>query len=493
MNSALSRPVAVSLRFYRALAGAFPHEFKSVYGDELLQVTEDAVEGVWRRHGVVGLARLLADIALRLVAEHSTELRRDVRYGVHTLAASRGFTTVAVVSLALGIAVATSAFSALNGIVLRDVPGVTMPDQLFAVQRTVSYPSFLRYSEQTDLFAGTLGYAAPVPFSVSLGGRAERTWGHLVSASYFSTLGVRPVLGRFFEREDEQPGRTPIVVASHQFWRDHLGSDLSVIGKTLQINGQPCTIVGIGPRGFRGASPLAYGADLWLPLSVGARLAPELAGNVLERHDRAIFHFVGRLRPGVTVLGAQAALDAIERQLEQQYANPNRDQPGRRVTLLPGGKLAPISKRDLPMVTGFITVLCGMILLIACLNDTNMTLARATDRRKEIAVRLALGASRGRLIRQLLTESMLVASGAGVLGFLLTSWIMRLAGRAPVRFPMPLDLHLEPDGRVLLFTIGLTVFTGVALGLAPAFRATRTDLTPVLKDSSDARLNAIRQ
>jgi predicted permease len=493
MDSASNRPVAISLRLYRALARAFPHEFKSVYGDELLQVTEDAVEGVWRRHGVWGVLRLLTDVALRLVVERFAEVWRDIRYGIRALAASRGFTVVAVISLALGIAVATSAFSALNGLVLRDVPGIARPDQLFAVQGTVSYPNYLRYSEQTGLFAGTLAYAAPVPFSVTFAGQAERTWGHLVTASYFPTLGVRPLLGRFFGREDEQPVRAPIAVISQRFWRDHLGSDLSVVGRTLQINGQPCAIVGVGPNEFRGASPLAYGADLWLPLSVGARLAPELAGSILERHDRAVFHFVGRLRPGASVLGAQAALDAMARQLEQQYGDPDRDRPGRRVTLLPGGKLVPITKQDLPMVTGFMTVLCGMILLIASLNVTNMTLARATDRRKEIAVRLALGASRGRLIQQLLTESMLMASAAGLLGFLLTSWIMGLAGRMPMRFPMPLDLHLEPDGRVLLFTIGLTVFTGVALGLAPAFRATRTDLTPALKAGGDARFGVRRR
>lgn len=493
MTRSQPRPVAISLRLYRALARAFPHEFKSVYGGELLQVTEDAIDAIWRRHGVWGVLRLLTDVALRLVVERFAEVWRDIRYGLRALAASRGFTAVAVISLGLGIAVATSAFSALNGLVLRDVPGIARPGELFVAQGAVSYPNYLRYSEQTDLFAGTLAYAAPVPFSVTLGGQAERTWGHLVTASYFPTLGVRPALGRFLEREDEQPGRAPIAVVSQQFWRDRLGSDPSAVGRAIQINGQPCTIVGVGPREFRGASPLAYGADLWLPLSAGARLAPELAGNILERHDRAIFHFAGRLRPGVSVLGAQAALDAIARQLEQQYADPDRDRPGRRVTLLPGGKLVPIAKQDLPMVAGFMTVLCGMILLIASLNVTNMTLARAMDRRKEVAVRLALGASRGRLIRQLLTESMLLASAAGVLGFLLTSWMMRLADRMPMRYPMPLDLHLEPDGRVLLFTIGLTVFTGVVLGLAPAFRATRTDLTPALKQGGDARFGVRRR
>ena len=488
MTRSLPRPVALSLRVYRALARAFPQEFKSVYGDELLQVTEDACDAIWRRHGVVGFLRLLADIAIRVAVEHLSELRRDIRYGLRALAASPGFTAVALISLTFGIGVATSAFSELNGYVLRDVPAVQKPGQLVVVQGPVSYPNYKRYSERSDLFSGTLAYAAPVPFGVSLGGRTERTWGHLVTASYFPTLGVIPALGRVFRREDEQPGRAPIVVVSYRFWRNHLGSDSLVVGRALQVNGQPCTIIGVGPEEFQGASPMVYGADLWLPVSVGARVAPELAGNVLERHDRATFHFVGRLRPGVAAPRAEAALDTIARQLEQEYGDPERNWKGRRVTLLPGGKLLPIPKRDLPLLTGFMAVLGGMILLIASFNVASMLLARAADRRKEIAVRLALGAGRGRLIRQLLTESMLLAAGAGVLGLLMVAWLMRLASQVPMPYPMPLNINLEPDGRVLLFTLGLTVFTGLALGLAPALRATRADLTPALKDSDNVRL-----
>ena len=188
-----NRAVAISLRLYRALAGAFPEEFKNAYGEELVQVAEDAIEPIWQRHGALGLVRLLVDIAWRVPAEYLVELRQDIGYGLRMLAGSPGFTAVAVISLSLGICAPTSFFSEINASVLRDLPGVTRPGELVTPQAPVSYPMYGRYRERSDLFTSTLAYVAPVPFGVSLGGRTERTWGHLVTPSYFSTLGVRPV------------------------------------------------------------------------------------------------------------------------------------------------------------------------------------------------------------------------------------------------------------------------------------------------------------
>ena len=206
----MNRPVAISLRMYRALARAFPHEFKNIYGDELLQVAEDAIEDIWRRHGIAGLARLLLDIAIRVPAEYISELRQDVRYGLRMLAASPGFTAVALISLSLGICVATCAYSEMNGL-LRNLPGVPNPDQLVGLTAPVSYPAYQRYRELNDQFSATFAYVAPVALGVSRNSRTERIWGHLVTASYFSTLGARPFLGRFFDEPDEQPGRAPAV------------------------------------------------------------------------------------------------------------------------------------------------------------------------------------------------------------------------------------------------------------------------------------------
>ena len=493
MTQRRRRPVAIGLRLYRALARAFPYEFKNAYGDDLAQMTEDAIEPVWQRYGALGLVRLLADIAIRVPIEHLAELRQDVRYGLRMLAASPGFTLVALVSLSLGIAVATCAYSEVNGLILRNLPGVPKPQELVALEAPTSYPNYQRYRERTDLFSSTLAYVAPVPFGVSLGGHTERIWGHLVTPSYFATLGVRPTLGRFFDPRAEQSGQAPVIVVSYRFWQEYLGSGLAVIGSTLRINGQPCTVIGVGPGNFLGASPGFFPADIWIPVSVSARIAPELADNALERRDVAMFQMVGRLRPGVTAESAQAALDSVARQIEQDYGDAGRERGGRRVSLVPGGKLLPIRKRDRPFFMEVLLLLGGLVLLIACANAANMMLARAKDRRREIAVRLSLGASRVRLIRQLLTESMLVAAGAGVLGFILTVWLMHLGSQTKMPYPMPVSFDLNPDWHALLFALAVTGLAGLGFGLAPALQATRADLTPALKEGGNIQLRRYRR
>src|SRR5437773_6189387 len=380
--------------------------------------------------------RLLADIALRVPAEHLAELRQDIRYGLRMLAASPGFSAVAMISLTLGICIATCAYSEMNGL-LRDLPGVPDPGQLVALRAPSSYPNYKRYRELNDLFSATFAYIAPVPFGVSLGGHTERTWGHLVTPSYFSTLGVHPAQGRFFDSEPEK--QAPAVVISYRFWQERLGSDASVIGKSLRINGSPATVIGIGPKASGSITSL-FVADLWLPLSVDARVAPELADNALERRDLTMFQVVGRLRPGVTEAAAEAELDAVAQQMAQSYGEADKDRKGRRVQLLSGGKVLPIRKQDMPFFKEFLLVLGGLVLLIACANVANMMLARAADRRKEIAVRLVLGASRARLIRQLLTESLLVAAGAAVPAFILCILLMHLLSQ--VRMPLPIPVAL---------------------------------------------------
>ena len=496
MTHTSNGPVRIGLRLYRVLAAAFPCEFRNAYGDELVQVTEDAIEEIWRRHGMPGLARLLLDIALRVPAEHLAELRQDIRYGLRMLARSPGFTAVALISLSLGICIATCAYSELNGL-LRDLPGVPHPDQLVSLQAPSSYPAYQRYRALSDLFSSTFAYVAPVPFGVSNGGRTDRTWGRtwgqLVTPAYFSTLGVHPSLGRFFDQTYEQPGRAPEVVISDRFWREHLGSDPAVIGKSLRINGHPSAIVGVGPKDFLGASPALFAADVWLPVTVDPRVAPELADNALERRDLTMFHVTGRLRPGVTEASAEAQLDAVAQQMQQSFGDAAKDQKGRRVLLLSAGKVIPLRKQDLPFFREFFLVMGGLVLLIACANVANMMLARAADRRKEIAVRLALGAGRARLVRQLATESMLIAVGAAIPGFFLCVWCMHLLSQVRMPFPIPVAFDLRPDWRAMLFTVALTVVTGLAFGLVPALQATRPSLVPALKEGGNIQLRKYRR
>jgi predicted permease len=483
----------VCLRLYRAMARAFPYDFKNAYGDELQHVTEESIEGIWQRYGVLGLLRLLLDVAIRIPAEHLAEFAQDLRFGLRMLAHSRGFAGVALISLTLGIGIATAAFSEMNGFIMRDVPAVRNPDGLVLFRSPVSFPDYKRYRDRTDLFSTTMAYMAAVPLGVSLGGRTERVWGHLVTPSYFSTLGVQPALGHWFAAAEEQPGQPPDLAVSYRFWRNYLGFDPAIIGKVLRVNGQPCTIIAVGPDEFQGASPLGYVADLWLPIGVGAAVAPELAGDVLERHDRAVFQLLGRLKPGVSEAQAEAALDAVARQIEREQDDPNRDKPGRRVQLLPGGKLTPLKKEELPVIAGFFFVLGGVILLIASSNVANMMLARAADRRKEISVRLALGAGRARLVRQLLTESLVLASAAGAMGYAFAWALMRLASQETIPYPVPPVINLEPDGRVVLFTLALTAFTALACGLIPALQTTRPDLTTALKEGGNVQLRRLRR
>jgi predicted permease len=396
----------------------------------------------------------------------------DIRYALRSLAKAPGFTAVALLSLALGICIVTCAFSELNGMALRTLPAVQRPEDLVALQLPASYPNYQRYAAHRDVFSSTLAYIAPVPFGVSLHGLTERRWGHLVTPSYFSTLGVRPALGRFFEAE-EQPGAVTPVVVSYRFWQEHLAADPAIIGKVLRVNSQPATVIGVGPKDFLGASPLLFAADLWMPLSVGARVAPELSDHALERRDRTIFRIAGRLRPGVTIARAEAELDAAAQQIEQENGDPASIQKGRRVLLVEGGKLLPLRKQDLPFFTSFFTIMSGLIMLIACANVGNMVLARAAGRRKEIAIRVALGASRMRIVRQLLTESMALVAGAAIPGILASVWLMRLLTGVRMPYLIPVTFDFQPDARVLLLTIALTLVTGLGFGLVPALQATR--------------------
>jgi predicted permease len=489
-------PTAPNLGVYRTLyrktASAFPHEFQNVYGEELQQVSEEAIEPIWRRYGVLGLARLLLDVAIRVTVEHWAELRQDARYGLRALAASPGFTAVALLSLSLGICIASCAFSEMNGMALRSLPGVQNPGELVALQSPASYPSYRRLRDQSNLFSASMAYAAPVPFAVSIRQNTERIWGHLVSATYFSTLGVRPALGAFFRADQET--QAPTIVVSYRFWQDRLGGDPEVVGKTVRINDHPATVIGVAPNDFLGASPLLFRADIWMPVTVGAGVVPELADNALERRDLAMFFMVGRLKPGITIPRAESELDSVAQQFERDRVGLDNTQKHRPVLLVEGGKLLPLRKQDVPFFTSFLSVMAGLIMLIACANVANMMLARAAWRRREIAVRLALGGSRARLIRQLLTESMLLAVAAGVVGFLASAWLMTLGSQARMPFPMPVAFGLlRPDGRVLMLTLALSICTGLLFGLAPALQATRTDLSPALKAGGDVVLRSHRR
>jgi predicted permease len=433
----------------------------------------------------------VADLAGQFAIAHLSKCIWDLRYEVRLLIRKPAFTLVAVVSMSLAICAGSAFFSELNGTIFRDVPGVARADELVTLQQPISYPAYRRFRNHSDLFSSTSAYIAPVPFGVGFSGHSERIWGHIVTPTYFSTLGVTAGFGRLLDARDEVARATPPIIVSDRFWKNNLGSDPNVLGKTIHINGKLCMIVGVAPKGFQGASPMMFVADLWLPVSAGAGVAPELAEDALERPQLAMFQFIGRRRQGVTHSQIETALDTLLRQMLRDSGHPATES-GHIVWVAFGGKLIPLRERDRELFAFLPIVVISLLLLIACSNVMNMLLARALDRRREVAVQLAMGASRARLVRQLIMESLLIASGAGALGFALTCWLMHLLSGLRLPHAMPVKFDVEVDCHVLIFTMGLTALAGLAIGLLPAMQTTRAELVPALKEGSNLQMRRRR-
>ena len=416
-------------------------------------------------------------------------LWQDLRFAARLLAQAPGFTVAAVACLAIGIGVAASMYSILESLVFRDLPAVSDPQGLWRFQTPMPYDNWTVLRDRGEQFSEIAAFLGPVPLVLGLpGGEPERLWGHLATPNYFSTLGVQPLAGRLFGAEEER-GSPPVVVIGARLWRARFGGALSAVGRTVRINGQPAMVIGIAPENFAGASPMLAAADLWIPTTAPAALAPEIG----RLHDRAeAFDLIGRLEPGVTADRAQTALEPLVRQLEQTYNDPGKDRKEPRVRLLRGGRLFPMRDEDMGRALGLPVVLYSLILLMACGNVATMLVARAAARRREIGVRLAMGASRGRLVRQLLTESFLLAAIGGTAGLLLARWVVSAYGSFGALVPGYIQMEFSMDWRALLFSAALTLTAGMAFGLAPALYATRGEIAPTLRTSAPPHLRAKR-
>jgi predicted permease len=410
-------------------------------------------------------------------------LRQDLLYGIRILAKRPGFTLIVALTLALGIGANTAVFSLIDAFLLRLLP-VRDPQQLVFVRATnprggitgsFPYHIFEQFRDQNRSFSGIFAYDH-TRVSVTVEGQPEMVWGDFVSGSYFDVLGVSAILGRTFTADDDRAGKQPAAVISSGYWGRRFGRDPAVIGKTIYLAKIPFTVIGVTSPGFYGLSVAGRSADVVLPMFMQSRLA-------LGDHDT--FGIMARLKPGAGPEQARADLDMIYQQGLTQEAgsgiSPQAQQEIRaqKIQLKPGirGDSNPGFASELPILLAVVSV----VLLIACLNIANLLLARAVGRQKEIAVRLSLGAGRGRVIRQLLTESILLAALGGVLGLLVAQWLVSglLAVFSSGNDPIPFDLKL--DMRILAFTGAVSLLTGILFGLAPALAATRVDLIPMLK------------
>jgi putative ABC transport system permease protein len=430
-------------------------------------------------------------------------LFQDLRYGLRMLIRNPGLSLVATLSLALGIGANTTIFTLINAVLLHPIP-VRDPQTLvsiFATDERVKDTRFntlnisrLNYDDLRDrngVFEETAAYVG-TPVNLSGGGEPEQIAGDLVSGNFFSLLGVRPALGRaFLPEEDRVEGSSPVVVLNDRLWRRRFAADPAIVGKTITLNGQSFTVVGVAPRGFEGINTLG-GPDLWIPLSMHKQILSGFLAENFDERRALLFNAVGRLKPGVTLQQADAALKTIAARLAEEYPTPNR---GRSTVLLPIAQATvnPNFRQLLVMAGGLLMTVVGLVLLIACANVANLLLARSTTRRKEIAIRLSIGAGRSRLVRQLLTESVVLALAGGAAGLLVAVWARHLilAFRPPQFIAGGIDIPL--DAPVLLFTLAVSVLTGIVFGIVPALQASRPDLITSLKERSGAQAGGGRR
>jgi putative ABC transport system permease protein len=422
----------------------------------------------------------------------------DVRYALRWLRRSPGFTAVAILSLAIGIGFNTALFTLVDAVVFRPLP-VAQPDRLAEIYTTSpdgdmyatsSYPDYLDFKAQSHVFSDIIGYS-PILAAVSAGDRSRMALGEVVTGNYFPVLGLRARLGRTLTQEDDRPGAARAVLLSYALWVRDYGSNPGIVGQTIRIHNQPYTVVGVAEKSYTGMVPM-LSAALWIPMAFVddgepggiISIVPSPTGNTrLERRGTRWMFLKGRLNDGATIAQAQAELQVVAGQLMTAYPATNKD---RKVAVLPRVHIHPDADRMLLPIALGLMVVVGLVLLVACANVASMLLARASGRQKEVGIRLAIGASRGRLTAQLLTESVVMALLGASVGIGLAWALMQVALAIKLPVPIPLAFALQIDARVLIFTIAVTLVASIIAGLAPALKATRPDLVRELKGDSTA-------
>ena len=425
-----------------------------------------------------------------------TSLLRDIRYAVRTYARTPGFTAIAVLVLAIGIGANSAMFTLVNALLFKPLSGQagallgvfsrdrTRPDDY----RAFSYPNYADIRAGTaDIFDGLMAHTFAM-VGISAGDTTRRSFVSMVSSNYFDTLGVRLAAGRPFSADEERPAATiPVVVANYDAWRA-AGFDPAFVGRRIRINATDFTVVGVAPEGFTGTMALVA-PEMWLPLGMFDTVVNDMfknRGTGLRDRGNHGLNLAGRLKPGVSEPSAAARLDVVSRQLEQAYPDENRNQA---LSTNPLPRLStstePQSNAGPAVGAGLLMAISGVVLVIACLNIANMLLARGTARQKEIAVRLALGSGRGRVVRQLVTEAVLLAAAGSAVGLLLAFWATSLlSGSLAGVLPLTLTFDPTPDVNVMLATTAIAALATVLFGIGPALRISRADLVTDLKSNT---------
>jgi predicted permease len=413
-----------------------------------------------------------------------SRLTQDVTYTFRTFRNSPGFVAVVVVSIAIGIAANTTIFSVANAVLFGGLP-VRDADRLvnFSNDRHGSSFSLPTYGDlrESPAFEDIAAHFSFAPVSLN----SERVWGQLVSGNYFSVIGVPMARGRGI-RPEEDARRDTVVVLSYALWKRKFAGDPAIVGRPIVMNNQTWQVIGVAAQGFHGTDRLLMG-EFWVPLSLHDDLLPEMR-RTEERNSQWIM-LDGRMKPGVSEREATAAINVINARIDQTYY-PNEVKS--RITLERSGRLPAETNRSAVGFIAGLMIVVGLVLVIACANVANLLLARGAGRQREIAVRLAVGASRARLVRQLVTESVMLSMLGAAAGLVFSMWIMAAISRIELPIPIPVNVHLGPDWRVLVFTIGLSLGSGIIFGLAPALRATRPDLVTAI-NGGEAQIAGFRR
>ncbi len=488
---------------FRVLVRVLPFDFRVEHGGEIEQVFRAQREDARQEGTTLAVARLwfetLHDLLTTGPQQHAAMLRQDVGYAIRALRRTPGFTATAVLTLAIGISASASIFSIINAFLLRPLP-VDRPEQLVSIATLgdqhiemphgVSFRDLHDYADLTEVFSGLLGYQ-PQGAWLNTGSRTDRIVLEAVTENTFALLGVQPALGRVLAPAD---ARTPVITLTHEYWRSHFDADPTVVGRSVRMNGQLFTIVGVAAESFVGLESLLRVSG-FVPMSVLDQLSDgsEFEPSWLEARDRHTLSVIGRLKDGVGLGRARAALAVKVDVLAAQYPATNQ---GVSLLVVPETQARPVPQNG-PMfhvAAGVLSLLAGLLLLITSANLANMLLARAASRGREMALRTALGARRGRLVRQLLTESVVLAllGSAGAVFLAIVAASAMEYGIASLAFEVPLRVDFGVDWRVLCATLAVASIAGVVSGLAPALYARRADVNSLLKTGGRTREGAER-